>query len=101
MLSRSLCYCHGNTSCDHIRLHGSYEALKGGRTSEAMEDFTGGVVESYDLSKEIGFSLFKYMKSSNARLSLQSCSIKVSVGGAMGCRSQWAGLWPADHSGQG
>lgn len=42
-----------------------------------MEDFTGGVVESYDLSKDVGFNLFKYMKSSNARLSLQSCSIKV------------------------
>lgn len=79
MLSTLLFCCYGNASCDHNRLHGSYEALKGGRTSEAMEDFTGGVVENYDLSKEIGFNLFKYMKSSNARLSLQSCSIKVRV----------------------
>jgi len=58
-------------------LHGSYEALKGGKTAEAMEDFTGGVVESYDLTKALNFDLFKYMKKSNDRLSLLSCSIKV------------------------
>ena len=42
-----------------------------------MEDFTGGLVESYDLTKELSFDLFKYMKKSNDRLSLLSCSIKV------------------------
>ena len=58
------------------RLHGSYEALKEGCVSEAMEDFTGGVAESYDLSKDVDFNLFEYMKRSNAHLSLLSCSIK-------------------------
>ena len=62
---------------DYYRLYGTYEALKEGSTAEAMEDFTGGVVESYDLTKEIGFNLFDQMKRSNVHLSLLSCSIKV------------------------
>lgn len=34
------------------RLYGSYEAMDGGELSEALEDFTGGIAESYDLSEE-------------------------------------------------
>lgn len=33
------------------RLYGSYEALKGGTTSEALEDMTGGLTEFYDLNQ--------------------------------------------------
>ena len=34
------------------RLYGCYESLDGGELSEALEDFTGGVAENYDISKE-------------------------------------------------
>lgn len=59
------------------RLHGSYEALKGGNTTEAMEDFTGGVTEFYEM-KEAPKELYKIMKKALERGSLMGCSIDVS-----------------------
>ena len=35
----------------YFRVHGSYEALDGGFATEAMEDFTGGVSETYDIKE--------------------------------------------------
>lgn len=57
------------------RLHGSYEALKGGSTCEAMEDFTGGVSEWYDL-KEAPGNLFTILQKAADRNSMMGCSIE-------------------------
>lgn len=57
-----------------LRLCGTYEALKGGQTSEAMEDFTGGVTETFVLAKQ-NESFFKVMVKAEERQSLMCCSI--------------------------
>lgn len=62
-----------------VRLHGSYESLKGGSTSEAMEDFTGGVTEMFDMKENVPANLFQIMLKASERNSLMGCSIDVSV----------------------
>uniref|UniRef100_A0A8D0FES7 Calpain 9 n=1 Tax=Strix occidentalis caurina TaxID=311401 RepID=A0A8D0FES7_STROC len=61
----------------YAKLNGSYEALKGGSTIEAMEDFTGGVGEMYEVKKAPD-NFYEILEKALKRCSLVCCSINIS-----------------------
>jgi len=61
----------------YAKLFGSYEALKGGTTSDAMVDFTGGCTEMYNMKdKDCPDDLFSVMKKAYRLQSMKGCSIE-------------------------
>lgn len=62
----------------YAKLVGSYDALRGGTTSEGMEDFTGGMSEMIELGNSAPENLFNIMIRAHARCSLLACSIDAS-----------------------
>lgn len=63
----------------YAKLHGSYEALKGGTTVEALEDFTGGVTEMYEL-KEAPATLFDIVAKGFKMNSMMGASLEPDPG---------------------
>jgi len=59
-------------------MNGSYENLKGGSSSEAMEDFSGGVTEMFDLTETPPQNLFNIINKAVERESMMGCSVDVS-----------------------
>lgn len=59
----------------YAKIHGSYEALRGGSTSEALVDFSGGCSEHYNL-KEAPQDMYQIMLKAHDRSSLMACSIE-------------------------
>ncbi|CAH8434695.1 unnamed protein product [Schistosoma margrebowiei] len=59
----------------YAKLVSSYDALRGGCTAEAMEDFTGGLTELVDLGAKAPANIFGIMEHALNRASLMACSI--------------------------
>ncbi|XP_063163264.1 calpain-9 [Candoia aspera] len=61
----------------YAKLNGSYEALKGGSSIEAMEDFTGGVGETFEV-KKAPKNFYEFLQRALQRGSMVGCSIDIS-----------------------
>lgn len=59
----------------YAKLCGSYESLSGGLTSEALTDFTGGMVERFDLKAEETANVLSRMLNGQRLGALMGCSI--------------------------
>jgi len=61
----------------YAKLHGSYDALRGGTTCEAMVDLTGGLTEFFDIqTADSPPNLYSIIKKAFERGSLIGCSIE-------------------------
>uniref|UniRef100_A0AAG5DVB0 Calpain n=1 Tax=Anopheles atroparvus TaxID=41427 RepID=A0AAG5DVB0_ANOAO len=63
----------------YAKLFGSYQALIGGSASEAMEDFTGGLTEGFDM-KDVPKHLFEMIEKGCQNYAMFSCSLAAPPG---------------------
>jgi len=70
-------YEDDDDDCVPRRLNGSYEALSIGVTSEALTDFTGGMIDRYQLKDNAPPRLFEIMLKAQKKGCLMGCSIDV------------------------
>ncbi|XP_032870422.1 calpain-3-like [Amblyraja radiata] len=67
----------------YAKLHGSYSILSGGRVSEAMEDFTGGIAVSMEMANTKPKELWYMVKQALNKQTMISCSIEADSSGEM------------------
>lgn len=59
----------------YAKMVGSYEAMDGGWTEDALVDFTGGIGQRIDLTKTKNPDFFKFLLNQNNMSTLMGCSI--------------------------
>jgi hypothetical protein len=67
--------CHSYTGDVGCRLYGCYESLQAGFTTRALQDLTGGIVQSFGLSNQDRYLTFQVLNSAVPRSSLLIASI--------------------------
>lgn len=63
------------TSQFYYRYYGSYECLTHGSTTRALQDLTGGIVQSFGLTHQDRFLTFQVLNSAVPRSSLLIATI--------------------------
>ena len=62
--------------CLICRIHGSYEAIEGGQTMDALVDLTGGLAERYEI-KNVDFNMYKLLLKAHRSGAFIACTKKV------------------------
>ena len=65
-----------NSRCD-FRLYGNYEALQNGFTTKALQDLTGGIVQSFSLNSQDRLLTYQVLNSAVPRSTLLIASINI------------------------
>ena len=65
-----------NSRC-YFRLYGNYEALQNGFTTKALQDLTGGIVQSFSLNSQDRLLTYQVLNSAVPRSTLLIASINI------------------------
>jgi hypothetical protein len=76
----------GDAGC---RLYGCYESLQAGFTTRALQDLTGGIVQSFGLSNQDRYLTFQVLNSAVPRSSLLIASINLVSSESLSCKHRF------------